>query len=420
MSDFKFIHCSDLHLDAPFAGISSSNDKIGEILRDAPYKSYFKMIAQAIEEKVDFVLIAGDVFNSADKSIRAQYNFYRGLKGLSDHGIHVFIAHGNHDPLISWSTKMKVPENVYIFGADNVSSKTVDVAGKPIARIYGISYGVRDIKENLALKFKREDDLPAIAVLHCNVGENTGHEPYAPASVDDIVGQGLDYWALGHVHNYKIIRNENPTIVYSGNIQAVKSSERGPKGYCLVEYSRQAGFNVESKPIDIARYEMIRIDIGSCSSIEEIPEKIIESIEKQVQKSDNRHLVISLDVYGQTRFNTELRRRDFVQNISEDLRDKFSGIDPVVWIDRVLLSTNSDYDIEAIRNEKSFVSDVVSAYDAINLEDPEFIQLIRTELDVLYKDWPGSPYLDYLSIDDIKILSIIARDRTLEKIISDE
>ncbi|MFH1700598.1 MAG: DNA repair exonuclease [Candidatus Zixiibacteriota bacterium] len=418
MSGFKFIHCSDLHLDVPFAGILSSNDEIGKILRDAPLKSYFNIVEQAIRERVNFVVIAGDVFNSSDKSIRAQFYFYRGLKKLSDNGIPVFIAHGNHDPLNCWSKKMKLPENAFVFGSEKASSHAVTVDGDLIARVYGISYETRDTTENLSLKFKREDELPAIAVLHCNVGENTGHESYAPTSVSDILARGFDYWALGHVHNYNIIRKENPAIVYPGNIQAVKSSEHGPKGYCLVEYTRRSGFTIDFRPIDLARYESLRIDISSCEAIEDIPDEINEQIEELIQKSDNRHLIVSLDVYGKTALNAELRRREFVQNILEDLRDQFVDREPALWVDKILLSTAIEYDIGAIRMEKSFASDVISAYDSIHSGDPDFMSLIRNELNLLYKDWPGSTFLETLTDEDIKKLSITARDRTLEKILS--
>ena len=60
---------------------------------------------------VDFLLVAGDVYDSADQNIRAQLQFKEGLKRLGENGIAAYIVRGNHDPDDAWSRSIAMPEN---------------------------------------------------------------------------------------------------------------------------------------------------------------------------------------------------------------------------------------------------------------------------------------------------------------------
>ena len=98
MGTVKFVHCADLHLDTPFRGLSDVAPDVGRALNEATFQSWTNIVDLAIREGVDFVVIAGDVYDSSDRSLRAQFRFRDGLKRLSDHGIPSFVAFGNHDP----------------------------------------------------------------------------------------------------------------------------------------------------------------------------------------------------------------------------------------------------------------------------------------------------------------------------------
>ena len=99
MRKFSFIHTADLHLDSPFKGISEISEEISLELTEATFKTFNKIIDLCIEKQVDFLLIAGDIYDGADRSLRAQLRFRDGLKRLSENGINTYIVHGNHDPL---------------------------------------------------------------------------------------------------------------------------------------------------------------------------------------------------------------------------------------------------------------------------------------------------------------------------------
>ena len=114
MRAFSFIHAADLHLDSPFKEISEVDKEISLELAESTFKAFGKIIDICIEKQVDFLLIAGDIYDGSDRSLRAQLRFRDELKRLSESGINAYIVHGNHDPLDGWSANLEWPENVHI------------------------------------------------------------------------------------------------------------------------------------------------------------------------------------------------------------------------------------------------------------------------------------------------------------------
>ena len=95
---FSFIHAGDLHLDSPFRGVTSESPEIARQLQEATFEAYNSLINLCIEKQVNFLLLSGDIYDGADRSLRAQLCFRDGLQRLADKNIQVFIVHGNHDP----------------------------------------------------------------------------------------------------------------------------------------------------------------------------------------------------------------------------------------------------------------------------------------------------------------------------------
>ncbi|MCH8313740.1 MAG: metallophosphoesterase [Nitrospinae bacterium] len=80
MSSFRFIHCSDLHIDSPFKGLSSAKPELANRLRASTSQAFQNIVHLAINEKVDAVVIAGDIYDGVDKSLQAQFKFRKGLQ----------------------------------------------------------------------------------------------------------------------------------------------------------------------------------------------------------------------------------------------------------------------------------------------------------------------------------------------------
>src|ERR1700744_4517690 len=95
MRRFCFVHAADLHLDTPFEGLSRTSPAVGEALRDASLASWDALVELTLRRQAAFLLLAGDVYDGAERGLRAQLRFRAALDRLANAGIASFVVHGN-------------------------------------------------------------------------------------------------------------------------------------------------------------------------------------------------------------------------------------------------------------------------------------------------------------------------------------
>lgn len=270
MSGWCFVHAADLHLDTPFQGIGRVDADLAATLRDASLDAFDRLIDLTLRREAAFLVLAGDLYDGAERGLRAQSRVHAGLTRLSEAGIATFVVHGNHDPLAEgWSAIDSWPPHVTVFGAEEVGSVVVDGPdGTVRAVVSGVSYAAAAEERNLAQTFTRPDvDALHIGVLHTMVGDREGHGRYAPCSVADLRSGAVDYWALGHVHAREVVLDGtggDPWAVYPGNLQgrSPKPSELGAKGASVVHVEGDRVTSVEHVDCDRVRFAAVeaRID----------------------------------------------------------------------------------------------------------------------------------------------------------------
>ena len=417
MTAFRFIHCSDLHIDSPFKGLASQVPALTERLRESTFRSFHNIVKLAVEEKVDAVLIAGDIFDGADRSLQAQLKFRRGLLELSEKGIPSFIVHGNHDPSNSWSHTLDWPESTTIFPGNKVESFPVTREGKTLAWVYGISYPQKEVNENLALKFKKDQKQGfAVGLLHANVGQQPGHDNYAPCSLQDLISSDFDYWALGHVHEFKILRENNPCIVYSGNTQSRHLKETGPKGCCLVTLSSDAPANIRFVATDVVSYRSAKVDVSGASSINEVLLAIQSLVEELAKESLTREgLVARLVLTGRTAVHNELQNPGATKALAEDIHAFFEGHSPWVLVD-LSTQTAGTYDIDSLKDGKDFVADLLNLCE--DNKNEQLQNKIQEAMKPVFESWAGRKYLE--DDEDIQAIILKARNLALDQLVNRE
>jgi DNA repair exonuclease SbcCD nuclease subunit len=128
-------------------------------------------------------------------------------------------------------------------------------------------------------------------VLHTALTGDRGHAPYAPCHPDELAAKGYDYWALGHVHGFEVVRAE-PHIVFPGNLQGRNIRETGPKGAALVTVNDGRVTAVEHVALDVVRWSLVNIDITAAAADHEAPERIRLALAAALQsESDGRPLM---------------------------------------------------------------------------------------------------------------------------------
>ena len=280
------------------------------------------------------------------------------------------------------------------------------------AYVYGISYPQRDVRENLAQKFHPDDSEGfSIGLLHANVGHQAGHDNYAPCSIDDLIARNMDYWALGHIHRFKILRKSNPAVVYSGNTQARHMREKGEKGCCLVTLHKNASPEIQFIPTDVVRFFQGELDLSGSISLDEVITGVRGECERFAGQVKNRDVFINLTLNGRTRVHAKLIRGDTLEVLKEEVRSYFEGRDPSIWLD-LRLDTCGIYDMESLRQGKNFIADLITLFD--DEERSETHAELKEILKPLFEAWPGERHLDNLSNKEIKDLLAKARSLILD------
>lgn len=419
MKNFRFVHASDLHLDSPFTSLTELNPAIAGKLRDATITVFDRIIDLCIEREVDFLLVGGDIYDGAYRSLKAQLRFRKGLQRLSDAGISSYAVHGNHDPLDGWIANLDWPEKTHIFGGDTVQNYSILQGGEKIARVYGISFKTRDVRKNLAKEFRREkDSVFSIGLLHCNVGADTGHEPYAPCALDDLIKSGMDYWALGHVHTRQKLYDRSPMIIYPGNPQGRNPRETGPRGCFLIEVDGRGNPHETFIPVDCVRWLNKEISVQGIDT-DEILMRLLESqIDALKEEAESRDIVANFTLVGSGSIHEFLRKSDYVEDLIRHFRENAGTESPFVWLNRIEVKTHSEIDIIKRREDTDFLGELLQIIETYR-KLPETLTELQQQLETLYGARQTRKLLDAPSQEQMLALLDDAERLCVEKIAED-
>ena len=301
---FRFLHCADLHIGSAFAGLSRRIPELDGKLSQTPWLGWQNTVRTAKTEHVDFVLVAGDCFDRSAPSLQGRLEFKKGLDELNQAGIPVFIVAGNHDPWPeAWSEAIRLPENVTFLPADKAVTIPFIKEGETAATIGGISHGKLNELSNLAVEAGNAlKDTPGvhIALVHANL---CGDQHAAPATEAELAALPVDYWALGHVHNRRILR-EDPFIVYSGSVQGREIYEPGLQGCYVVDYNGFGKFSMTFHPTSVLTFEVLTLQADISEDLESLLQKLLQLIP---EVKTEHELLFRLKITGVTALDAELR-----------------------------------------------------------------------------------------------------------------
>src|ERR1700692_2763370 len=111
----KFIHCADVHLDTPLQGLAEYPGAPVAEIRNATRRAFEKILNAAISEKVDFIIIAGDLYDTGLKSFESALFFNKEMARRKNAGIDFALFTGNHDAASKLIKQLRPPRNVKIF-----------------------------------------------------------------------------------------------------------------------------------------------------------------------------------------------------------------------------------------------------------------------------------------------------------------
>ncbi|WP_169083393.1 exonuclease SbcCD subunit D [Paenibacillus sp. PL91] len=359
---FRFIHAADLHLDSPFRGLAKAPGRVREALADSTFAALRQLTVAAIREHADFIVLAGDLFDEADRSLRAQLMLVREWEKLEEHGIGVFIIHGNHDPLNGARAALKLPPNVYVFGAEQMEyMPAYRRSGELAAFIYGRSYGTRVMTENMAAGYRIQPEAPFhIALLHGNVNGDGSHDPYAPCTLGELTGgKGFDYWALGHIHHRSVLHTY-PHVVYSGNTQGRNPREIGAKGCYIVDVSASRAIELKFLPLDRVRWHEQSFSIAAVSSEQELLQQLDGVIDQVLAEAEGRSVMLRLILTDRGPLHQKLSDPAVVSTLLEQLQEGRQILSGEAWVlvHGLEVNTGAVLNLQELAVEDSFAGEL--------------------------------------------------------------
>lgn len=427
MGKFRFVHAADIHLGS-FLHMDGMevHPRLQELSRTAAYRALDQICHIAFQSKSRFLLLVGDIYDREARSVRANRYFVESCKRLQKQNIQVFITAGNHDPIKEYGELFQLPDNVHIFRADQPEMVLVKGEdGEPLAAVSGQSYG--GSRENSPLHQHypvSRDRIFRIAMLHTQLESPKSY--YIPASLSDLTGHsGFDYWALGHIHQPRILNEANPVVAYPGTPQGRDFSEQGPRGCWLVEVDDVKGINMEYEVTSPVVYRNLFVDIG-CSelrdvdNLDQLEEYLISQAHKTIQEEINRHnsevclegCIIRWEIAGRGRLHHYLSDdpQGCEQEIIQALRDALSSQTPFLWTDSVILRTSNPID-DDMQSHNPLLQELMDQTILSLREDRELREKL---ISTLGQAWTTN--MDYEDQDDE---SLPLDQHTFESIVED-
>lgn len=290
----KFAHLADCHLGA---------QKVPE-LKKLEIKAFKECLDICVEEKVDFIIIAGDLFHSTLPDMKIVKEAIGKLKEVKDKGIPVYINYGSHDfsptgtSIIDIITETGLLKKLYLWedfidkkGNQKLKLKfTIDKkTNAKLTGIFGRKSGIEEHHfEDLDLESLESEPGFKIFVFHTGIEEML---PSFLSKMDKIkhsyLPKGFDYYAGGHIHKrVKINPEEYGPMVYPGPLFAgyprdLEISAKGEKrGFCIVEFDEIVQ-NCSFYELDLVKYEYIPPFIADRKNAYQLCDEIIDEIDSR-------------------------------------------------------------------------------------------------------------------------------------------
>lgn len=375
------VHAADLHLGAP---LNSLGAKVGEAqaqaLRTQAHQAFDRLVDLTLAQQADVLVLAGDLYDDAEYEVRAQVRFAAAMRRLVEAGVRVFIAHGNHDPLVStFRPAATLPPEVTVFTPDQPQVHTVTLRSGHTIDVAGVSFGKKHESANLAHRFHQlsTDPRRTIGVLHTNVGSNAQHGDYAPCTVADLEVAPVGYWALGHIHD-RTVTSMGPGRwwAYPGNLQgrSTKATECGPKGALVVPITADSFGEPQFHACDTVRFLRADVDVSAADNVGDALDLVDECLAELERQADGRALVARLRLTGATAAHTMLRQQSDLLDL---VRQQHTTAALVATVE---VATRNRVDRAQVVARDNLQSDVVRALEGLTDPTAVLLELVGEEL----------------------------------------
>ena len=404
MSDFKFLHAADVHLDAPLVGLARYPGAPVEDVRGSTRQAFTNLVDLAVREQVAFVVVAGDLFDGAGRDYHTALFMISEASRLRSAGIPLLVISGNHDAASILAKQLRAPDNVTVLPASKPNSVVLE--NIPVV-VHGQGFARPQLFDNLATGYPAPlADMLNVGVLHTSVDGRTGHVGYAPCTIAELQGKGYDYWALGHVHTREVLSSE-PWVVFSGCTQGRHIRETGAKGATLVTVDSDEITAVEHHDLDVLRWALIDVSAVDVDE-DELLTRVRDGVEAAAAEAESRLLAVRLVVSGQSPLHQTLvsERERMLNEFRGAVSDAAFG---QAWLERIKFETAAPIDVTRLISRDDAVGGLMRTLRALPTDQVALAEL-GDELSDLKRKLPPDIVVEDFDLDDPAVMARLVGD----------
>ena len=336
---FRFVHTADIHLDSPLRSLALLDPQLAEAVGAATRRAFERIVDLCLDENADALMIAGDLYDGDQTSMKTALFLAEQLRRLHDAGVRAFIVRGNHDAESKITAQLRrermLPDSATVFDGRGGHAAVERPPGAIPVAVHGVSFSDPRHTESPLPKFR-----PPVAgafnigLLHTSLGGAKNHDPYAPCGAADLFATGFDYWCLGHIHQRIERRDGNRFVVMPGIPQGRRFREDGPKSVTVVDVADDGTVRPRERAVSVAQFQRLRVDLSEAAEWGEAFARVGAALAAERAAVEADTLIVRLTLTGETPLNWLLRRDPELAREQARIR---AGAN--TWIDKVELDT---------------------------------------------------------------------------------
>jgi DNA repair protein SbcD/Mre11 len=179
MPAYRFVHAADIHLDSPLRSLALRNPELADLIGNASRQVFVRIVDLCLDEQVDALLLAGDLYDGEQTSMKTARFLAEQVRRLHAAGIKVFVIRGNHDALSKITRELVLPESVHLFGGRADAVEIVRDRGERPIVVHGLSFTKPHAPEGLLSKYRAPvEGAINIGLMHTSLDGSGVHDVY--------------------------------------------------------------------------------------------------------------------------------------------------------------------------------------------------------------------------------------------------
>jgi exonuclease SbcD len=317
---FRFIHAADFHLEDALRGLDEVPEHLKTSLIEAPHSAVRRVFDAAISERVDFVILSGDLIDFDASGPRAISFLLEQFERLGERDISVYWATSSIESVNQWKEWMALPANVHLFSHERVEELSHFRNEYTIATVHGRS-GSGKLRGGSG-DYQGDTDGPfQIAVAN------------GDADSDALAHRNIDYWALGGNSQHTTLMTTPCRVEYPGSPQGRSLAEAGPHGCVLVHVEMDGDVRTQLLTTEAVRWRHETLSAGDATTRDQLHRILRSRMQELVNQGAQQPTLVCWTISEDT--HNPMLHSGLGEELTGWLREQFGYGSPAAWTVRV-------------------------------------------------------------------------------------